>query len=97
MWKKDPCFIHPKICWLGRKEGRKIFQKIHGESLDRGQDPIEKNISTITAINKRWPREVVKLIVNVRFFSRLKKLNVTLKGNSKKYVRTLKQTAQFMF
>ena len=57
-----------------------MFQKIHGESLDRGQDPIEKIISTITAINKRWPREVV----NVRFFSRLKKLNVTLKGNSKK-------------
>ena len=54
-------------------------------------------ISTITAINKRLPREVVKLFVNVRFFSRLKKLNVTLKGNSKKYVRTLKQTAQFMF
>ena len=74
----------------------KIFQKIHGESLDRGQDPIEKTISTITAINKRWPQEVVKLFVNVRFFRRLKKLNVTLKGNSKKYVRTLKQTAQFM-
>ena len=42
----------------------------------------KKTISTITAINKRWPREVVKLFVNVRFFSRLKKLNVTLKGNS---------------
>ena len=52
----------------------KIFQKIHGESLDRGQDPIEKTISTFTAINKRWPREVVKLFVNVRFFSRLKNL-----------------------
>ena len=54
-----------------------MFQKVHGESLDRGQDPIEKIISTITAIistitaiNKRWPREVV----NVRFFSRLKNL-----------------------
>ena len=65
--------------------------------LDRGQDPIKKAISTITAINKRWPREVVKLFVNVRFFSRLKKINVTLKGNSIKYVKTLKQTAQFMF
>ena len=51
----------------------KIFQKIHGESLDRGHDPIEKTISTITAINKRWTREVVKLFVNVRFFSKLKK------------------------
>ena len=44
--------------------------KIHGESLERGHDPIEKIISTITAINKRWPPEVV---------------------------RTMKQTAQFMF
>ena len=26
----------------------KIFQKIHGESLDRGHDPIEKTISTIS-------------------------------------------------
>ena len=39
----------------------KKYEKIHGESLDRGQDPIEKMISTITAINKRWPREVVML------------------------------------
>ena len=51
----------------------KIFQKIHGESLDRGHDPIEKTISTITAINQRWPREVVKLFVNLRFFRKLKK------------------------
>jgi len=41
--------------------------------LDRGHDPIEKAISTITAINKRWTRKVVKLFVNVRFFSKLKK------------------------
>ena len=52
----------------------KIFLKIHGESLDRGQDPIEKTISNFTAINKRCPWEVVKLFVNVRFFSRLKNL-----------------------
>ena len=76
---------------------RKYFKKIHGESLDRGQDPIKKIISTFTAINKRWPLEVVKLFVNVRFFSRLKKLHINLKENSKKKnVRTLKQTAQFM-
>ena len=62
----------------------KIFQKIHGESLDRGHAPIEKTISTITVINQRWPREVVKLFVNVRFFSKLKKLNLSLKENSKK-------------
>jgi len=31
----------------------KIFQKIHGESLDRGHDPTEKTISTITVINQR--------------------------------------------
>ena len=43
----------------------KIFQKIHGESLDRGQDPIEKTISNFTAINKRWPREVVMLDFSV--------------------------------
>ena len=62
---------------------KKIFKKIHGESLERGHDPIEKKKSTITAMNKRWPREVVKLFVNVRFFSKLKKLNVSLKENSK--------------
>ena len=45
-----------------------------------------KTISTIAAISKQWPWEVVKLFVNVRIFSRLKKLNVTLTGNSKKYV-----------
>jgi len=75
----------------------KIFQKIHGESLDRGRDPIEKTISAIAAISNRWPREVIKLFVHVRFFSRLKKLNVIFKEKSKNNVRTLKQTAQFMF
>ena len=57
----------------------------------------KKLFQLLIAKNKRWPQEVVKLFVNVRFFRRLKKLNVTLKGNSKKNVRTLKQTAQFMF
>ena len=90
----------------------KIFQKIHGKS------PIEKTISTITVMNIRWPREDVKLFVNVRFFNKMKKLNVSpdvklfvnvrifnkmkklnvsLKKNNKKNVKTLKQTAQFMF
>jgi len=79
------------------EEVEKIFQKIHGESLDRGRDPIEKTFSAIAAISNRWPREVIKLFVNVRFFSRLKKLNVIFKEKSKNNVRTLKQTAQFMF
>ena len=75
----------------------KIFQKIHGESLDRGRDPIGKTISAIAAISNRWRREVIKLFVNVRFFRRRNKLNVILKEKSKNNVRTLKQTAQFMF
>ena len=64
--------------------------------MDRGRDPIEKTISAIAAISNRWPREVIKIFVNVRFFSRLKKLNVIFKEKSKNNARTLKQTAQFM-
>ena len=56
----------------------KIFQKIHGELLDRGRDPIEKTTSAIAAISNRWPWEVIKLFVNVRFFSRLKKTQCNL-------------------
>ena len=40
---------------------RNYFKK-HLKSLDSGHDPIEKTISSITAINKRWPQEVVKLL-----------------------------------
>ena len=76
---------------------RQYFKKKHGESLDKGRDLIEKTISAIAAISNRWPREVIKLFVNVRFFSRLKKINVIFKEKSKNNVRTLKQTAQFMF
>ena len=65
--------------------------------MGRGRDPIEKTISAIAAISNRWPREVIKIFVNVRFFSRLKKLNGIFKEKSKNNVRTLKQTAQFMF
>ena len=62
-----------------------MFQKINGESVDRGHDPIEKKtILTITAINKSWPREIVKYFVNVRFFSKLKKFNLSFKENVKK-------------
>ena len=57
----------------------------------------KKTISAIAAISNRWPREVIKLFVNARFFSRLKKLNVIFKEKSKNNARTLKQTAQFMF
>ena len=60
---------------------RKYFKKyMESLCLDRGHDPIEKAISTITAINKRWTREVVKLFVNVRFFSKLKKTQCKLEG-----------------
>ena len=63
----------------------KMFQKINGEFVDRGHDPIEKKtILTITAINKSWPREIVKYFVNVRFFSKLKKFNLSFKENVKK-------------
>ena len=51
----------------------KIFQKIHGESLDEDMIPSKKTIAIFSAINQKWPREVVKLFVNVRFFSKLKK------------------------
>jgi len=69
----------------------------HKESLDRGRDPIKKTISAIAAISNRWRREVIKLFVNVRFFRRRNKLNVIFKEKSKNNVKTLKQTAQFMF
>ena len=52
--------------------------------MDRGHDLIEKTVSTIIAINKKWPREVVKLFLNIRFFSKLKEIKVSSKDNSKK-------------
>ena len=96
--KSRGSLVYPSTDLLEEVEKyEKIFQKIHGDALYRGRDPIEKTISAIAAISNRWPREVIKLFVNIRFFSKLKKLNVVLKENSKKNVRTLKQTAQFMF
>ena len=50
----------------------------------------KKTVSTFAAISKRWPREVVKLSVNVRFFSGLKKLHLTLKEKSKKKCQNIK-------
>ena len=96
--KSRGSLVYPSTDLLEEVEKyEKIFPKIHGDALYRGRDPIEKTISAIAAISNRWPREVIKLFVNIRFFSKLKKLNVVLKENSKKNVRTLKQTAQFMF
>ena len=83
--KSRGSLFYPSKDLLEEVEKYEKILKKNTQSLDRGHDPIEKKtISTITAINQRWPREVVKPFVNVRFFSKLKKLNVSLKENSKK-------------
>ena len=64
----------------------KIWENISKTTWKVSKDMIlsKKTISTVTVMNKIWPLEDVKLFVNVRFFSKLKKLNESLKENSKK-------------
>ena len=38
----SPWFIHLKIFWKKLRNKRQYFKKKHGESLDKGRDPIEK-------------------------------------------------------
>lgn len=75
-----------------------VFRTVHGNDLCREGDPIGKTIEEISRVDKRWPKEVIKLFVKLRFFHRLKLLNNELKARFKtKSTRTFKQSAQFLF
>ena len=75
-----------------------IFCSIHGDDDSRQKDPMGVTILAIQSSHPEWPENVIKLFVKIRFFHRIKSLNMRL-YNAKygENVRTYKQISQFIF
>ena len=74
-----------------------VFDGLHGEDVDRREDPLERTTQEIMK-ETMFPQQVVFLYVKIRFFNRIKILNRKLKERHKSNsVRSLKQKAQFIF
>ena len=75
-----------------------IFCSIHGDDVSRQKDPMGVTILAIQSSHPEWPENVIKLFVKIRFFHRIKSLNMRL-YNAKygENVRTYKQISQFIF
>ena len=56
-----------------------MFNQFHGDQIYRGHRQIEKTVQAILEQVSSFPAEVVKLFVNVRFFRRIKLMNINLK------------------
>ena len=73
------------------------FNAFNGKGLKLCHDPLAKVQNFILKKNPNFPPRIVKLFCKVKFYSRIKQLNVKLKlQNARKSVRALKQTAQFI-
>jgi len=70
------------------------FRLFHGEKINMSPNPIE-NLCTLIMKRSTLPERVILYFVKIRFFHRLKELNLKLSG-AKVPIRTLKQHGQFI-
>ena len=74
-----------------------IFDQVLGKGLSDLKNPLEKLKTEILNQNPDFPPQIVTLFCKVKFYSRIKVLNVNLKLNRmKNSVRSLKQMGQFL-
>ena len=76
------------------EKGLRVF---HGEKINMERQPIARLVDIILE-KSSMPKEVVEFFVKVRFFRRIKELNLRplQLGNERRGVRDHKQRAQFM-
>ena len=75
----------------------KVFSQYHGNTIQVGKHPLKKVQNLILSTHKNFDPKVVQLYCKVRFFSRVKDFNKSLKINKKAMnVRNFKQTSQFV-
>ena len=75
----------------------KLFDEFHGKSIRIVPDPLGKLQTLILKKHASFPPRIVSLFCKVKFFSRLRQLNVKLKLKTlNQSVRAYKQSAQFL-
>ena len=70
------------------------FQMFHGEKIDLKPDPI-KRLTDLHKVSSGLPDEVILFFVKIRFFRRIKELNLKQIKPSRSQIRNLKQQGQF--
>ena len=74
-----------------------LFEEFHGNGIRSCYNPLEKIQSSISKSNPTFPPRIVELFCKVKFYSRIKQLNINMKiKKHNKSVRALKQNAQFL-
>ena len=74
-----------------------IFDQVLGRGLSDLKNPLEKLKTEILNQNPDFPPQIVTLFCKVKFYSRIKVLNVNLKlSRMKNSVRSLEQMGQFL-
>ncbi len=73
----------------------KEFCTFHGKTIDMAREPIERLSKSMRLKNPSIPTDIINLFVKIRFFQRIRHLNVSKQGHH--MIRNLKQKGQFMF
>ena len=73
----------------------KEFCTFHGKTIDMAREPIERLLKSMRLKNPSIPTDIINLFVKIRFFQRIRHLNVSKQGHH--MIRNLKQKGQFMF
>lgn len=74
-----------------------VFNSFHGKELRVGKNPMEKLNTIILKEYPHFPQKIVSLLCKIKFFSRIKNLNMQIKmSTGKNSVRNLKQIGQFL-
>ena len=74
-----------------------LFDKFHGKGIRICHDPLGKLEEMVLKKHPDFPPKVVLLFCKVKFYSRIRQLNVKLKiKKHKNSIRSLKQMAQFL-
>jgi len=73
----------------------KEYCTFHGKTIDMAREPIERLSKSMRLKNPSIPTDIINLFVKIRFFQRIRHLNVSKQGHH--MIRNLKQKGQFMF
>ena len=70
------------------------FQMFHGNKIDLKPDPI-KRLKDLHKVSSGLPDEIITFFVKIRFFRRIKELNLRQMKPARSHIRNLKQQGQF--
>jgi len=75
----------------------KEFCTFHGKTIDMEREPIERLAKSMRSKNPFVPTDIINLFVKIRFFQRIRHLNVVVNKLSHHMIKILKQKRSIYF